>query len=136
MFDRKVRKVKKSSRGKNLRIGKRDLEVLRFILEMGQVSSEMIFERFYRYSGVDEKERKIKYVQNRISRLKSAEYIATHWTHDGPKKWITGTKKARDMVLGKLGESECDYKVYSKIRLNQFDHDKYIDLSLFSRTLF
>ncbi len=126
MFDSKVRKVKKSDRGKNLRIGVRDLEVLRFILEMGQVSSEMIFERFYRYCEGEEKERKIKYVQNRISRLKGAEYIATHWTHDGPKKWLTATKKAKDMVLGKLGESGCSYKVYQKIRLNQFDHDKYI----------
>jgi len=116
-------KKKKSSKGQNLRVVRRDLEVLKFILEEGQVSIDMIFERFYRYGEV---ERKLKYLQNRMSRLNKSGYIKTHWTHDGPKKWITATKKAQAIVEGEFAEFNCPLCVYDQIRLNQFRHDKYL----------
>ena len=121
MFNKGKVDKRENERGKNLRITKRDMEMLKFVLEMGQVSSEMLFERFYKYG---EKENKTKYMQNRISRLKKAEYLNTFHTHDGPRKWICGTKKSRDLIWGEFDCSNMKLKVFEKIRLSQFRHDK------------
>lgn len=124
MFElkKKVPKIsrKSSGLGKNLRLVQRDFELLRFVLEMKSCCSDQIWERFYRGDDVG-----IKYVQNRLSRLRRGEYLLSHYTHDGPVRYYTGTRKAKEVVMDFFGLDELEIADgRSAIELAQFTHDK------------
>lgn len=121
-LEKKVPKVSRRSRGagKNLRLVERDFEVLRFILEMKSCCSDQIWERFYRLDAIG-----IKYVQNRLSRLRRGEYLLSHYTHDGPVRYYTATRKAKEVVMDFFGLDEFEVADgRSSVELAQFSHDK------------
>ena len=119
-----VKRGRSKNGGKNLRLVERDFFVLRFILEMKFCSAEQIWERFYRYA--EGAGKKIKYTQNRLSRLRCSEYLHSHFTYDGPVRYYTATPKTFDLVLNYFDLREKDMPEASNkiIDMRSFIHDK------------
>ena len=112
--------VKKNGNGKNLRLVDRDYAILKFILEMGAASSDVIWIGFFKEEGIGK-----KYAQNRLSRLRAADYLLSHYTPDGAARWYTATKKARSFVASYYELREKDLpEVRKTIAQGNFFHDK------------
>tara|TARA_B110000908_G_C10215851_1_gene432779 strand:- start:4 stop:1167 length:1164 start_codon:yes stop_codon:yes gene_type:complete len=112
--------VKSKGIGKNLRLVERDYEILKFVLEMGAVSSDVIWIGFFKEEGVGK-----KYAQNRLSRLRGSDYLISHYTPDGAARWYTATKKAKSFVGSYFELEDSDLpEVRKNIAQGNFFHDK------------
>jgi len=113
-------RVKSKGNGKNLRLVERDYEILKFILEMGAASSDVIWIGFFKEEGIGK-----KYAQNRLSRLRASDYLMSHYTPDGAARWYTATKKAKSFVASYYELEDCDLPEMRKsISQGNFFHDK------------
>jgi hypothetical protein len=113
-------KIKSKGVGKNVRLVERDYEILRFILEMGAASSDVVWIGFFKEEGIGK-----KYAQNRLSRLRKSDYLISHFTPDGAARWYTATKKAKSFVSSYFELGDCDLpEVRKNIAQGNFFHDK------------
>lgn len=119
MFDleRSVeRKVRKKEVG--IRLGKRDFELMRFLIESKYGTVSQIYEMFFRFD-----KGTAKYCSNRLSLLVRSGFLISHGQHDTLEKIYTVSRKGHQFTCDFFGEVELP-SACETVDRRAFIHDR------------
>lgn len=106
-----------------IRLTKRDIEILVFLLEMKFCSLDELYFKFFRFNLDGSESRSSWWARDRVNALRSLKLISTVHFYTEAKSYYLATRKAFKIVQGHLnGRSIC--KPTFRLDIRTFEHDK------------
>lgn len=113
----------KSSLKERIKLTKRDIEILIFLLEMKFCSLDELYFKFFRVNLDGTESKSSWWARDRVNTLKSLKLITTVHFYTEAKSYYLATRKAFQIVQGYLGDKSICKPTY-RLDIRTFEHDK------------